>query len=227
MAAPIAVYLEVGPKRTFAGAIEWPGWSRSGRTEGDALGALLRYADRYAKVAATAKVPFAPASDGSEFAVVERLPGNATTDFGAPGVPPGADSRLVSGDELKRVTSLLTASWRIFDEIAAGALGVELRKGPRGGGRDLPKIESHVLEAEEAYLLRLGSRVPRLAASTVPARTYEMSKAIVETLAARALDRPIADPSAVEKRWSPRYFVRRAAWHVLDHAWEIEDRSAV
>jgi hypothetical protein len=26
------------------------------------------------------------------------------------------------------------------------------------------------------------------------------------------------------KRWTARYFVRRAAWHVLDHAWEIEDR---
>jgi hypothetical protein len=28
------------------------------------------------------------------------------------------------------------------------------------------------------------------------------------------------------KRWSAPYFVRRAAWHVLDHAWEIEDRSS-
>jgi hypothetical protein len=26
------------------------------------------------------------------------------------------------------------------------------------------------------------------------------------------------------KRWSPRFFVRRLAWHVVDHAWEIEDR---
>jgi hypothetical protein len=25
-------------------------------------------------------------------------------------------------------------------------------------------------------------------------------------------------------RWTPRSFVRRVAWHVLDHAWEIEDR---
>jgi hypothetical protein len=25
-------------------------------------------------------------------------------------------------------------------------------------------------------------------------------------------------------RWPARYYVRRAAWHVLDHAWEIEDR---
>jgi hypothetical protein len=26
------------------------------------------------------------------------------------------------------------------------------------------------------------------------------------------------------RRWSPRYFVRRATWHILDHVWEIEDR---
>jgi hypothetical protein len=25
--------------------------------------------------------------------------------------------------------------------------------------------------------------------------------------------------------WTPRRFLRRAAWHVLDHAWEIEDRA--
>jgi hypothetical protein len=24
--------------------------------------------------------------------------------------------------------------------------------------------------------------------------------------------------------WTPRYFVRRAAWHMLDHTWELEDR---
>jgi hypothetical protein len=28
-----------------------------------------------------------------------------------------------------------------------------------------------------------------------------------------------------EKRWPPRYVARRMAWHLLDHAWEIEDRS--
>jgi len=24
--------------------------------------------------------------------------------------------------------------------------------------------------------------------------------------------------------WTPCYYVRRVAWHTLDHAWEIEDR---
>ena len=25
--------------------------------------------------------------------------------------------------------------------------------------------------------------------------------------------------------WPPRYAARRLIWHVLDHAWEIEDRA--
>jgi hypothetical protein len=25
-------------------------------------------------------------------------------------------------------------------------------------------------------------------------------------------------------RWTPRFYVRYSAWHILDHAWEIEDR---
>ncbi len=28
-----------------------------------------------------------------------------------------------------------------------------------------------------------------------------------------------------EKGWPPRYAARRMAWHVLDHLWEIEDKS--
>ena len=83
----------------------------------------------------------------------------------------------------------------------------------------------HVLEAEEAYLSRLGSRVPRLAGASVPVRIGDQREAILATLAARARGEPISDPSSVERRWSPRYTLRRAAWHVLDHAWEIEDRS--
>ena len=29
----------------------------------------------------------------------------------------------------------------------------------------------------------------------------------------------------VERGWPQRYAARRIAWHALDHAWEIEDRS--
>ena len=38
--------------------------------------------------------------------------------------------------------------------------------------------------------------------------------------------KPLPDPRTTKRPWSPRYAVRRAAWHVLDHAWEIEDRAS-
>ena len=84
------VYIEVGGKRTFASAADWPGWCRAGKSEQTALEALAAYAPRYSVVAKLAKVTF-PAG-ATEFSVSERLQGNATTDFGAPGSPPGATS---------------------------------------------------------------------------------------------------------------------------------------
>jgi hypothetical protein len=52
------VYLELGAKRVFAGAIEWPGWCRSAKTEEQALEALVTYAPRYAKVVVGGGVRF-------------------------------------------------------------------------------------------------------------------------------------------------------------------------
>ncbi len=223
---PVAVYLEIGQKRTFAGAIEWPGWCRSGRGEDEALAALLVHAPRYAAMVEAAGLT-APAAANLD--VVERLTGGAGTEFGAPSVAPVADERPLTARELDRLSRLLVASWQAFD-IAwseTAKAGIELRKGPRGGGRDLPKMRMHVLEAEEAYLSRLGSRVPRPADAPVPARVGAVRDAILATLAARARGEQIPEPSSVEGRWSPRYFVRRTAWHALDHAWEIEDRSTL
>jgi hypothetical protein len=48
--------------------------------------------------------------------------------------------------------------------------------------------------------------------------------AALATLEALARGDDPEDPSAVKRRWSPRYFVRRSAWHAVDHAWELEDR---
>jgi hypothetical protein len=213
----IAVYLEVTRKRTFVGAVEWPGWCRSGKTPEAALEALVAYADRYAAVISRSRLGFERPSTVGDLEVVERLTGNATTEFGAPGVAPKADSRRVAAAELKRLTAILEASWRAFDRTAKEARGVTLSKGPRGGGRDLPKMREHVLGAEESYLVALGSRRP--------ADPGELRRMILAALAARSRNEEVADPNKVTKRWSPRYFVRRAVWHTLDHAWEIEDRS--
>ena len=220
----LAVYLEIGARRTFAGAIEWPGWCRMGRSEAAALEALLVYAPRYARVVEAAGMRAATAG---ELDVVERLTGNATTDFGAPGAPPAADDRPLDAADLDRQSRLLMAAWQAFDITWREALeaGVELTKGPRGGGRDLPKMVEHILGAEEAYLAGLGSRHPRVPGAKVADRMAAVRETALATLAARGRGEPIPDPSQTKRSWSPRYFVRRSAWHALDHAWEIEDRS--
>jgi hypothetical protein len=225
MTASLAVYLEVGAKRTFAGAVEWPGWCRSSRGEEEALATLLAYTPRYAQVVKAAGLSW---STPGKPDIVERLQGGSGTDFGVPSMALEADARPLDAAEHDRQSRLLSASWQAFD-IAwteAEEAKVELSKGPRGGGRDLPKLQGHVLEAEEAYLGQLGSRVPRLPGATVADRMAAVRDTELESLAARALGKPIADPRNTMHPWAPRYFVRRSAWHALDHAWEIEDRSS-
>jgi hypothetical protein len=221
----IPVYLEVTRKRTFAGAVEWPGWCRSAKTPELALEALVAYADRYAAVVSRSRLGFERPRSVDDLEVVERLTGNATTEFGAPGVPPKADARPLRAAELKRLTTILEASWRAFDRSAHAARGVTLSKGPRGGGRDLPKMQNHVFEAEEGYVGALGSRPPRLPGQPLAKRSAALRVSAVAALAALAAGKPVADPRNTKRPWSPRFYVRRSAWHSLDHAWEIEDRS--
>lgn len=221
----VPVYLEIGTTKTFAGAIEWPGWCRSGRTEAEALEALLRYAPRYRAVLGSSKPTFRAPRDLSSLKVVERMNGGSGTDFGVPGGAPSADERPLDESELARFRRLLTRSWSAFDAAAAAAIGVELRRGPRGGGRDLDKIVAHVREADEAYLGQLGSKTPKSRGPDPAAEVERLRAAVLDALTARARGRSPAEPNKVMKTWSPRYHVRRATWHLLDHAWEIEDRS--
>jgi hypothetical protein len=220
--AVIPIYLETGSARVFAGALDWPGWCRSGRTDTAAIDTLLGYRERYA--AAIGARGGALTGDGSYgVEVVERLTGGAGTDFGAPGEIPEADASAIDAAERTRLLAILQGCWRTFDAHVEAARGVDLRLGPRGGGRDLDKIRSHVLEAEQAYLAKLGSRPPK--GDGGAAHLAKHRKAVRAAFTARAGDRPPPEPNLVRVLWSPRYFARRAAWHVLDHAWEIEDRA--
>lgn len=218
------VYVEATPKRAFASAIEWPGWSRGGRTEEAALESLVAYGPRYAPVATRARVRFTPPAHLSGLVVVERLNGGASTDFGVPSLPASDDGSPIDPVAARRLIALLQASWDTFDDIASSAVGVELRKGPRGGGRDLDKIAGHVFQAESSYLVQLGAKRLRLEAYDVAAGWSTLRHAEVEAFGVLARGEPLAQANRVKSPWSPRYFVRRAAWHVLDHAWEIEDR---
>ena len=225
-ATTLAVVLERGDKKVFAVARDWPGWSRSGKTDEEAISALLAYAPRYAKVLKAAGVKGRarqPLPDaGATAEVVERHRGGSGTDFGVPGVPAKDDHQPLEGAELQQQRAILEAAWKAFDSASRRAKGKTLTVGPRGGGRTLAKMRGHVLEAEIAYLGQLGSRHAKPAGSA-----DELAAVRNECLA--ALDAvvagtPVPNPRNTKRPWTPRYFIRRSAWHSLDHAWELEDR---
>jgi hypothetical protein len=211
------VFLEVGKRRVFAGALDWPGWCRAGRDEEAALAALAAYASRYAVVPAGAEIAF-PARTAERLQVVERLPGSASTDFGVPGEVAAADAERTTRAQAERLTALVVASWEVFDRVRAGAPAT-LRKGPRGGGRDRDKMADHVLGAEAGYARQLGVR------HRPPAIDDQEAIAALREDIAAVLRAPSDGSPPAPKGWPPRYAARRIAWHVLDHAWEMEDRS--
>jgi hypothetical protein len=207
----------VGERRAFASARDWPGWCRAGKGEDEALTALAEYVPRYAVVAAEAGLRLPPSS-GDALEVVERLPGDATTDFGAPGAIAEGDAGDLTEAEAGRHADLLAAAWTVLDRVAAGAPAT-LRKGPRGGGRDRDAIVDHVLGAEAAYARKIGI------AHQAPGRTdTEAVAALRNDILTAFRNRRFGAPPR-SRAWPPRYAARRIAWHVLDHAWEIEDKS--
>lgn len=206
------VYLEVGAKRTFAMALDFPGWGRSGRTADEALEALADYAGRYAPVAKKAGL-----SVDAGFEVVEELTGNATTDFGAPAAFAAADAGPVSAAAAKRAAALVEACWDTLTRVAARS-PEELRKGPRGGGRDRDKMLHHVIDTEAAYGRKIGVK-HKPPALDDKAAIKAMRADLIAVLAA-----PSDGTPPVPKGWPVAYAARRIGWHALDHAWEMQDR---
>jgi hypothetical protein len=215
--SPVAVGVEATPKRVFASALEWPGWSRTGRDEAAALAALAGSVERYAVVAREAGVTFA-AVTRSGLSVVERLPGTPSTAFGVPAVVFAVDRRPTDAADGERLAALVRAAWTILAWVVEAA-PAELRKGPRGGGRDRDAIVAHVVGAEHAYAPQVGLRLPEPDPLDGPA------VAAVRAAIAEVLARPTDGGPIPGGRWPARYAARRVAWHVLDHAWEIEDRA--
>ncbi len=211
-AVSVRVVIEVAPKKAFASALDWPGLARPGRDGAAALVALAAVMPRYGAVAATAG--FDLAHDAS-INVVEEVPGDATTAFGAPSIVAALDRVPTSAADGARLGALVEACWMAL-EAAAAAAPAELRKGPRGGGRDRDKVLAHVADAEAAYAAVMGLRHKPVTAAALNAMRAEM---------AAVLRAPSDGAPLAGKRWPVRYAGRRIAWHALDHAWEIEDRA--
>ncbi|MCB8978001.1 MAG: hypothetical protein H6657_11315 [Ardenticatenaceae bacterium] len=218
------VYLEIGKKKLFAGAVDWPGWCCGGKDEATALAALLAAAPRYAALLQNTSLTFEVPTSADAFHIVERVPGTNTTDFGAPDALITRDHAPFSAEDLAEAQSLLAAYWAGFDAAVETAVGHELRKGPRGGGRELEGIVEHVLESSASYLRVLGWKFPKVKDESPAQRMARLREEIGNGLAAATAGELDEEGPRGGKRWPPRYFVRRLGWHIIDHIWEIEDR---
>ncbi len=145
------------------------------------------------------------------------MAGGVTTDFGAPEAVTDADRLPLDAAGARRLVALLGAGWEELDAVAAGA-PAQLRRGPRGGGRDRDAVVEHVVGAERSYARKAGVRL-------TAAEWREGGVALLRARLREALGRPSGGTPPVERGWPPRYLIRRGAWHVVDHAWEIEDRA--
>jgi hypothetical protein len=214
----IAITIEATPKKAFASAADWPGWSRSGKTEELALEVLTAYAARYRPVAEAAGVDYPERVEVEDLEVVGRLDGSTGTEFGVPSQPTDHDRRPLTPADAERLARIVAAAWSAFDRIAAAA-PEELRKGPRGGGRNTSKVIAHVMDADRAYANEIGIKIRQFAPGD-RAPVSGMRAAMLDVLRGARTGEPLGG-----RRWPARYAAHRIAWHALDHAWEIEDRT--
>ena len=209
------IYIELGEKRAIAWSLEWPGWCRIRNSVEAAVQALIDYEARYRPIAQRAGLNFAP----GDLVIVEQLTGNANTDWGVPSALSRAETRPVDAATAQRNVAILRASWDTLEDVVA-ASPQELRKGPRGGGRDRDEIRRHVIEAERDYARKIGVRHKPFAMDDKSALNA-MRDEIVEVLS-----KPSGGEPLVSGGWHASYAVSRMAWHVVDHIWEIEDRRS-
>ena len=218
MSHPVRVMIEQGKKKTVASAFDWPGWDRSARSEEEALEVLATYRQRFARVADLAGLSTEFRSTG-ELEVVERVGGTGMTDFyGVSAKSARPEQQQMSDDQCERKISLLRACWTYFDNVAS-LVTAELRKGPRGGGRDRDKIVGHVNGAEIHEFARKVGVVTALAAWQNPADLRAHRDAFCNAI------REHNARGASARSWTLQFVIRRSAYHMLDHAWEMEDRD--
>ncbi|HEV8252976.1 MAG TPA: hypothetical protein VGQ66_06290 [Candidatus Limnocylindria bacterium] len=219
---PVRTVIEHGTKdkRSVAFSLDWPGWSRGAKTAELAMKTLESYRDRYRPVAALAGMAREFDAAGPLEIVEERV-GTGSTDFwGISFSPSSTEHGPMSEAEFDRAITLLRAAWAYFDAVAA-RVSPEMRKGPRGGGRDRDRIISHVIRQEsESFATGVGLRIREEAALT-PGGLRQYRKDYVEAMRAY-------NAGEIERRmksWTLPFLIRHSAFHTLDHAWEMEDKD--
>ena len=220
----IAVALEIGPKqRVFAQALDWIGWCRAGKDEVTALHQLVIAGPRYAPVAARAGFPFTIPPSFETFEVVERVPGTATTDFGAPAVPLTSDQKPLAEADIERFIRLLTACWSTFDDVLH-SISADLRAKKPERGRSPDAMRLHLLQTDRMHLSAFGPAFRQPDPAHVAEQEAAVREQIIAALRAVPREENIAPRLRYGFSWTPRFAVRRSAWHALDHAWELQGR---
>jgi hypothetical protein len=215
----LRVILEIGKKRrVVAAAMDWPGLDRWGTSEENALEKLLSYVPRYAGVAERAGLSRA-FQRSREVDVVERVPGSSSTDFwGVAHVPSGIEREVLSRKDLERRLDVLQACWAYFDDTARRVSKV-LRPGPRSAGRTREQIIRHVYYNEpEQFSKKVEVRTPIEQVAT-PRGLAKHREAYLDGIRAYNAEGKPA------RSWPIQFLIRRTANHVMDHAWEMEDRD--
>jgi hypothetical protein len=152
--------------------------------------------------------------------VIEDRVGTGSTDFwGISFSPSSFEQGPMADKQFDRNIKLLRASWAFFDRVAE-RVSAEMRKGPRGGGRDRDKIVRHTVRAEsEDFAKQVGLRIPEGGALT-PAGLVAHRKAYVAAM--RAYNR---GEGKRMRSWTLPFLIRHSAFHVMDHAWEMDDKD--
>ena len=216
------VTVEIGPKgkKVVAVAPDWPGLERGAKTGEDAIERLRSYFPRYSRVAKLAEMD-AEFDTIKNVEVVEQYPGTGSTDFwGISFAFSSIDKQGMSGDELERELTLLRACWTFFDAVRS-RVSAELRRGPRGGGRDRDHIVRHTLGVEQDWAGGVGVATPDDVLLTDEGlRTYR--DAYCQGIRDYHAQGRMAGKQA---KWPLRFLIRHTAFHTLDHAWEMEDKD--
>jgi hypothetical protein len=221
-ADPVRTVIERGPKgkRSVAFSLDWQGWSRGAKSADLALETLESYRERYRPVAGLAGMAREFDAAGP-LEIVEDKVGTGSVDFWGISFSPAATEHGPMGEaELERGFTLLRACWTFFDGVAA-RVSAEMRKGPRGGGRDRDKIIRHTVRTEsEDFAKQVGLRIPEGAALT-PDGLRQHRESYLDAMRAY-------NAGEVERKmrsWTLAFLIRHSAYHMLDHAWEMEDKD--
>jgi hypothetical protein len=219
---PIRTVIERGPKdkRSVAFSLEWQGWSRGAKTAELALETLEAYRVRYRPIADLAGMAREFDAAGP-LEVVEDRVGPGSTDFwGISFAPSSTEQGPMSEAELDRGITILQACWAFFDGVAA-RVSPEMRKGPRGGGRDRDRIIRHTIRTEsEDFAKQVGLRIPEEAALTPDGLRQHRETYVAAMHAYNA-----GEVAKRMRSWTLPFLIRHSAFHTLDHAWEMEDKD--